>query len=63
MEQKTTVYVQLDTDKQVKVEMTHETEGVGAPHEVNRERELTVREMKHVTARLAQGDFTLDPNF
>ena len=59
MEKKTTVYVKLDTGKEVRVEMTHVTEAVPGPNEVNRERELSVREMAHVSNRLKSGDYSL----
>ena len=58
MESKTTVYVKLDIDQEVKVELAHVTEADPAPHEKRKNRELTAREMNHVSRRLQDKDYT-----
>ena len=62
MEAPTTIYVKLDTDKEVRVELTHVTEGIGAPHEKNRERGLTPAEVLHASKRIAAHDYTCHSN-
>lgn len=61
MEKKTTVYVKIDTDKEVRVEMTHVTEGFPTPHETNHERALTTDEIRHVVKRMNAGDISPHP--
>ena len=59
MEKKTTVYVKLDADKEVRIELVHVTGSLPAPNEKNRERGLSVRELDHVARRLRSLDYTL----
>lgn len=63
MENNTILYVKLDTDKEVRIAMTHVTAAMPTPHESDQERGLTVRELIHVNKRLAQGDYTKESNF
>ncbi len=63
MEKKTTLFIKLDTDREVRVEMTHVTAGLPAPNEQNRERGLSVRELEHVSKRLVERDYTTRSNF
>lgn len=63
MEAPTTVYVKLDTDKEVRVEMTHVTEAFPTPHEENRERALSKTEINRVIQQLMYGQYSTQPIF
>lgn len=62
-EEKTTIYVNMGSGRQVKVEMTHETEGLPTPHELPAVRPLFANEMDGVLTKLGEKSFFHKPLF
>ena len=63
MDTSTTLYIKMDQDKQIRIDLSHITEALPTPNEQDRERGLTVREIEHVSKRLAAKDFSTASHF